>query len=664
MRYLQRGRRRAPVSAIVAVIAVVAAACGSDDGAGTTTRQVVQVSTGVIGWGDSYQHVVVLTEQAVALAPTDLPEGAVEVASEPPVPAAPDDPQTFEVHRGDGTVAHVEVPGESLVAAAPGAADAEAMEAAGPGAMLVIDVQGVVGPIGAHYVLSGSVLTEVPGTAAEPAAAPSTTASVTTEPVATEPPTTATAGPLDDDAVGVALADVSGVVTVDHRAPGVFAVATEGDPDDLVGVPGVARVEEDILVGLFDDPRQGEEWYLANTGSPQQAGGYSGVPGADLGAIEAWGVSEGAGTVVAVIDSGVDVDHTDFTGRIWANSDEICNNGADDDHNGYVDDCKGWDFGANDANPRPDNGVQSSNHGTHVAGIVAAGRNGVGVVGVAPAATIMPLKVMATNGAMSSSAIYAALLYAADNGAAVVNMSLGTVPGAYSRAQMSLFESGISYARDHGVTVVVAAGNSGVDTTSQPVWPAEFSRWYDNQITVSASTNSDTRASFSNWGAATNVWAPGWYLLSTLPGGTWGFMSGTSMASPAVAGVVAAVRDRSDRHDPSRHPPAPREHRRRRACGATCRHGHGRRRPPAGIGLRQRRRSRCRAGRPTGRSRPDRVGNGSTRVGDRCPGLARRRRRCDRVGRERGGGVVLRRRRDLDDRDHGRRRCVPRPADP
>ena len=138
---------------------------------------------------------------------------------------------------------------------------------------------------------------------------------------------------------------------------------------------------------------------------------------------------------------------------------------------------------------------------------------------------------------LSSAAIYSAIVYAADNGADVINLSLGTTPGT-PQAAVATMELAIQYARTKGVTVVVASGNNGVDIGVQPVWPANFSTLYDHVVTVGASTNSDVRASFSNYGSPVNLVAPGFFIYSTVPG-SWNFMSGTSMATPVVAGAIA-----------------------------------------------------------------------------------------------------------------------------
>jgi serine protease len=344
-----------------------------------------------------------------------------------------------------------------------------------------------------------------------------------------------------DEVVRSALEAVPGVESVEVVAPGTFAVATAGERDDLLSVPGVAELFEDHLFAPVDDPDQGRQWALRNTGAPEQAGGWPGVAGADANVPEAWRVSEGAGVTVAVVDTGVDPNHPDLTGRLWSNTDEVCGNGADDDANGYVDDCRGWDFAMGDSDPGDDRGRPSSDHGTHVAGIIAAGRNGVGIAGVAPQATIMPVKVSrSSDGLFPGSAIAAGIIYAVDNGARVINMSFGTGSG-IPRSSMALQERAIQYAISMGATLVAAAGNSAVDIGVSPVWPAGFSTFYPGLITVGATTNSDTRASFSCFGSPVNIYAPGQMILSTLPASGYGFKSGTSMATPAVAGAAAAV---------------------------------------------------------------------------------------------------------------------------
>jgi len=335
---------------------------------------------------------------------------------------------------------------------------------------------------------------------------------------------------------------VDGVQQVSIVAPGTYAVATAGDRADLLAVPGVEGLIDDLLLTMQDDPLQNQQWALANSGAPEQSAGLAGVAGADAHVVPAWAASTGAGSVVAVIDSGVQLDHPDLAGRLWTNPTEVCGNSSDDDANGYVDDCRGWDFGMNDADPNFDVGSSGFDHGTHVAGIIAAGRNGVGVVGVAPDAQVMVLKAsIASTGALPMSSIVGALDYAVVEGADVVNMSLGTSPGT-ARSAVAALETAVQYAVAQGLTVVAAAGNSGVDTSSALVFPAAFSLYYDGVVAVGSTTNTDVRSSFSNFGTPVNIYAPGSVILSTVGSSGYGYKSGTSMATPMVAGAAAAMR--------------------------------------------------------------------------------------------------------------------------
>ncbi|MEL6110274.1 MAG: S8 family peptidase [Planctomycetota bacterium] len=247
-----------------------------------------------------------------------------------------------------------------------------------------------------------------------------------------------------------------------------------------------------------------------------------------VGAPESWAAGfTGEGITVAVIDTGVDLDHPDLAANIFVNAGEIAGNGIDDDGNGYVDDVHGYDFANRDADPNDVHG-----HGTHVAGTIAADDNGFGATGVAPDATILPIKVLGDNGSGSSLDVAAGIRYAADMGANVINLSLG---GGYSSA----IESAISYAQSVGSFIVAASGN---EYASVPGFPAQFSGSYNNVLSVGAYDSSGRIASFSNGVGSSNavqVDAPGVGVFSTYVGGRYASMSGTSMATPHVAGLAA-----------------------------------------------------------------------------------------------------------------------------
>ena len=244
--------------------------------------------------------------------------------------------------------------------------------------------------------------------------------------------------------------------------------------------------------------------------------------------------------VVAVIDSGVDYTHPDLAGQIWHNLSELKGvSGVDDDGNGYVDDVVGWDFtdapglpGMGDYLQRDADPTDESGHGTHVAGIIAAAvDNEIGISGVASNARVMALRAgfnLPSGGYLEDDDLAAAILYAVDNGARVINMSWGDPRGA------PVLRDVIRYAEIAGVVLVAAAGNEGEDAV---FYPARFSQ----TIAVGASTPKGQVLAFSNYGPSIELVAPGQAVLSLFPGGTYGPRSGTSMAAPHVAGLAALL---------------------------------------------------------------------------------------------------------------------------
>lgn len=341
------------------------------------------------------------------------------------------------------------------------------------------------------------------------------------------------------------LTSVPGLAKITPLNGGLVSVATSLARGEVEKLSAVASVDDDMLLrangvvnGSPNDSWFKDQWALANTGEPSQAGGYPGQAGADTRAPEAWSRATGHGIIVANIDTGVQTDHADLRDNLWIN-DDCSLDGIDSDHNGYVDDCNGYDFADNDRDPYPNGTGGIGIHGTHIAGTIAAtADNNLGVAGMAPDARVMALKIASGN-ALSTGAIVAATMYAADNGAHIINASFGTAPGT-PRGAVSPMERAVAYAQARNVLIVAAAGNSQADIDAYTAWPASFSLYYDNVITVGASTNSETVASFSNYGVQTvNVFAPGWFILATLDSSTYGFMSGTSMATPVVVGVAA-----------------------------------------------------------------------------------------------------------------------------
>ena len=274
-----------------------------------------------------------------------------------------------------------------------------------------------------------------------------------------------------------------------------------------------------------NDPDFSRLWGLHNTG---QTGGKN---DADIDAPEAWDKTTGRKEIlVAIIDTGIDYNHPDLANNIWTNPDEIPNNNRDDDNNGYVDDVHGYDFINNDPDPMDDN-----RHGTHVAGTVGAvGNNNRGVVGVNWTVKLMALKFLSATGSGSTADAAEAIIYAADNGALITNNSWGG--GGFSRT----LKDAIEYARDKGVLFVAAAGNESKDNDDSPNYPSNYD--LENVIAVAASTDRDGMASFSNWGNQTvDLAAPGEDIYSTTPSNTYQSLSGTSMATPHVAGAAGLI---------------------------------------------------------------------------------------------------------------------------
>jgi subtilisin len=252
--------------------------------------------------------------------------------------------------------------------------------------------------------------------------------------------------------------------------------------------------------------------------------------GADLvKAPEVWAQGyTGKGVVVAVVDTGVDYNHEDLRNNIWTNSKEIAGNGIDDDGNGYIDDNYGWNFADKNNNTLDNNG-----HGTHVSGTIAGENNNYGVTGIAYDAKIMPVKALNESGSGSYSSISKGIRYAVDNGANVINLSLG---GTSSNRTL---ESAINYASSKGVIVVMAAGNDG---DSSPDYPARYAS--KTGIAVGAVDRNNNMPDFSNRSGTNEisyVTAPGVKVYSSVPNNQYATYSGTSMAAPHVAGVVALM---------------------------------------------------------------------------------------------------------------------------
>jgi PKD repeat protein/N-acetylneuraminic acid mutarotase len=277
--------------------------------------------------------------------------------------------------------------------------------------------------------------------------------------------------------------------------------------------PDVAWAEPDYLAYAADttpnDPLFAKQWGLAKIQAPA-----------------AWDVVTGTAAVaIAIVDSGLDLTHPDLAGKVWVNPGEIPGNGLDDDNNGLVDDVYGWDF-VNEVNdPSDDNG-----HGTQVGGVAAAATdNGTGVAGVCWGCRLMAVKVM-QGGVANYSDIAQGVLYAAQKGAKVINLSLGGYSN--SQAVRTAVQAAVE---DYGAVVVAGAGN---DSSSMPFYPAA----YPEVLAVAGTDAGDLKWSGSNYGSWVDVSAPAVAITTTYMGGDYGPADGTSFSTSFASGLAGLVR--------------------------------------------------------------------------------------------------------------------------
>ena len=346
----------------------------------------------------------------------------------------------------------------------------------------------------------------------------------------------------------------------------IYIIELPDNADPNEALEAYSRLDEveychaDVMMELYDtanDPLYQYQWPLNNTGQEyyhiernEGTGNdilvwQSGTADADIDALETPALpSENTNTIiVAIIDTGVDPNHPELAGKIWTNPREIDGNEIDDDNNGYIDDIHGWDFTGESSimPPLQDNDpTDEYGHGTHCAGIITANsNNSIGISGVTPNCRIMPIKFFPV---MLSSYASEAIIYAADNGADVINMSFGypwPVP---------ILQDALDYARSKGVVLIAASGN---DSDEMQNYPAA----YESVIAVGATSSSDQIAFFSTYGDQIDVSAPGYSILSLRADGTdmyapdepdvhiidslYYIASGTSMACPHVVGIAA-----------------------------------------------------------------------------------------------------------------------------
>lgn len=260
---------------------------------------------------------------------------------------------------------------------------------------------------------------------------------------------------------------------------------------------------------------------------------------------DAWDVSKGdSSIVIGIVDTGVYWNHPDLNPNVWINIDEIPNNNIDDDNNGYVDDYRGWDFGGLNGTPDNDPKEDGAYHGTHVAGIASAStNNGIGVAGVGFKCKIMAVKTARDDKKDPSSGSpyiwygYEGIVYAADNGADIINCSWGG--SGFSQFGQDI----INYATNKGSLVVAAAGNSNSSSVHVP-------SGYQNVLSVAATQSNDVKSTYSNYGYSIDVCAPGDNIYNTWSNNAYAYLTGTSMASPVVAGIAGLVKAKYPNYSP------------------------------------------------------------------------------------------------------------------
>jgi len=281
----------------------------------------------------------------------------------------------------------------------------------------------------------------------------------------------------------------------------------------------------------IDDPKFTQQWGLENTGRNSRNIFMPGKKGVDIKAKLAWEISKGSNEIkVAVIDTGVDYNHSDLKENILINEAELNGkDGVDDDNNGYIDDVYGWDFSNNDNDPMDDHG-----HGTHCAGTIGASHNSIGIRGVMANVKILPLKFLSAKGSGTSEAAAKAIDYAISRKVNVMSNSWGGGP------RSKILEDAIIAANNAGIVFVAAAGNERSNNDQKDSFPANYK--VDNVISVGALDGRGAKASFSNYGHLTvHLFAPGVNILSTVINDSYKKMSGTSMACPFVAGAAGLL---------------------------------------------------------------------------------------------------------------------------
>jgi len=289
-------------------------------------------------------------------------------------------------------------------------------------------------------------------------------------------------------------------------------------------VPSAPKNDQDLSI-LLKDINMNTKWGLAMTDSAK-----------------AWNITQGSkDIIIAIIDTGADIRHPSLQSNLWVNKGEVgtdkngndkATNGLDDDGNGYIDDVHGWNFVGNSNNVEDNHG-----HGTHIAGIIGGySKDGKGITGVAPRVSLMVLKYYDANstGADNLRNTVRAIRYAVEKGAHIINYSGGGLEPSDEE------KKAIELAQDKGILFVAAAGNERSNSDIKGYYPADYG--LSNIISVTAIDRSKNVLPTSNYGVKTvDIAAPGNEIYSTIPGGKFSHMTGTSQATAFVTGVAALV---------------------------------------------------------------------------------------------------------------------------
>jgi thermitase len=290
----------------------------------------------------------------------------------------------------------------------------------------------------------------------------------------------------------------------------------------------------DMRFSGFNDPQMSKLWAFTATNGMDVDGAYSALPNRDAQTV-----------IVAVVDTGVDHNHEDLKDMMWTNEKEIPGNGKDDDNNGYIDDIHGINVLIRDAAGHATMDTMASHwHGTHVSGTIAAEQNnGIGIAGVAHNVKIMAIRTVPDDADELDSNVAEAYMYAAKNGAKIINCSFGKSTNEGGTAVRDVINE---IGKKYGVLVIASAGNDSMGPFSwhnndiDPKYPAAWDS--ENLLVIASTTSSGGLSGFSNIGPkSVDVAAPGSNIYSTVPGNKYAMASGTSMASPNTAGVAAMV---------------------------------------------------------------------------------------------------------------------------